>query len=74
MKTSINGKAAEWPDEVKAKWDTIISDPGCPNGKVTNANYFMPRPYRNEYDRGSEDEGFVYTINFRNVWICYLEH
>ena len=26
------------------------------------ANHYTPRPYRNEYDRGSNTEGFVYTV------------
>lgn len=69
MRQSISGKPAPWTPDIQAKWDKVISEPNMPDGVVTHANYFTPRPYRNEYDRGSKDEGFVYTLNHKDVWI-----
>ena len=62
MKTSINGKPATWTDEIWRKWQAVIDSPDMPLGKVTDCNYFTPKPEKNE-------EGFVYTIEFRHVWI-----
>lgn len=68
MQLSICGKQVdEWSSEVIEKWQAVISEPNMPEGTVTACNYFTPRPWRNEYDRGSKEEGFVYTIN-RHVW------
>lgn len=60
MQTSINGKEAEWSPEIRALWNATAD--GRPHGKLISANYFTPRPYRNEYDQGSRDEGFTYTV------------
>lgn len=62
MRTTINGRPATWQDDIKKKFDEAMADPSAPQGRVVAANYFTPRPYRNVYDRGSADEGFVYTI------------
>jgi hypothetical protein len=77
MITRINGRPAEWTDEIRAKWEAAQPDVeraiAAHNTKnqgetVTDCNYFTTRPYRNEYDRGSGDEGFVYTTNNRHVY------
>ncbi len=68
MDTHINAQAAEWSPEIQAFWEEVISThPDADHGPVLSANYFTPRPYRNEYDRGSNEEGFTYTIG-REVW------
>lgn len=69
MRKTINAKPVEWPAEVEAKWEAFIGERLEPGEVVTDCNYFTPRPWRNEYDRGSGKEGFVYTLNGRHV--CY---
>jgi hypothetical protein len=81
METAINGKAAEWTDEIRAKWEAATQDAPPPFDAqlVLSANYFTPRPYVDEYNRGSQDEGFVYTMKRPNgagvpgVWQCLIE-
>lgn len=73
MKRQINAKVAEWTPEIQAFWEEVISThPDADHGPVLQANYFTPRPYRNEYDRGDTREGFTYTIG-REVWQIHQE-
>lgn len=67
MITSVNGKLAEWNDAIREKWGKVREHEEAPEGPVKRANYFTRRSWKNEYDRGSLDEGFVYTIR-RDVW------
>jgi hypothetical protein len=64
MQTTVNGKETDWTPEIWQKWYTFadMADPKLSRGTVRHANYFTPRPYRNEYDRGSGEEGFVFTL------------
>jgi len=57
--TSINGKPATWTPEILEAWTKALQGIDDP-APVTSANYFTPRPYRNEYDRGSDEYGFTY--------------
>lgn len=68
MTTSINGTPADWPPEVWTKWHTAAdcADPKFYVGEVTTANYFTPRPYVDQYNRGDRKEGFTYTIRRPN--------
>ena len=76
MKLSVQGKDAEWTDEIREKWEAVKADwkpakppePQFPVYYVWSCNYFRPRPYVDEYNRGSPDEGFVYTTSDRKVW------
>ena len=68
MKTSINGVSTKWTEAIWRKWIKVKSGPNMPEGEVTHCNYFTPKPWRNEYDRGRSEEGFVYTIQHRHVW------
>jgi hypothetical protein len=63
MTTQINGKAAPWTPDIWAKWHTFadVADPKLTNLTVMEANYFKPRPYVDEYNRGSRDEGFTFV-------------
>ena len=65
MQTLICGKPAEWTPEIWAKWEANKADYLAQNPHATiverRVNYFTPRPYRNEYDHGSREEGFVFT-------------
>ncbi len=60
---NVNGKPAAWTPEIIAKWNGVVD--GRPEGRVISANYYTPRPYVDEWNRGSSTEGFVYTIGRR---------
>jgi hypothetical protein len=66
MKTSINGKPADWTPEIRAKWDAAMERIDDPR-PVTDSNYFTPRPYVDQYNCGSREEGFTY-IRARSVF------
>jgi hypothetical protein len=57
LHTSINGKPAAWSQLIWSMWRDVepVEHP------AVRANYFTPRPYRNEYDQGWDEEGFVYS-------------
>lgn len=61
MKTLINGREKKWTLEIEEAWVTT-GEENRPEGEVIYANYFTPRPYRNEYDRGSTERGFTYIL------------
>lgn len=67
MKTQINGKSASWSPGIAAFWNEVIKERIKPGETITEVNYFSPRPYIDEYNKGSNKEGFVYTINGRHV-------
>lgn len=70
MKTSILGQNAPWPPKIQDLFAEKL--PRLESWEVvTDANYFTPRPFVNEYDQGSRKEGFVYTLNHRRV--CFVE-
>lgn len=64
---------AEWTPEIRAaferalKTSTYKQDYG-ESAQVTDAWYFTPQPWKNEYDRGSKLWGFTYTVNGRHVY------
>jgi len=55
METAINSKPEKWSKEIYKLWrkacKTITWEKG---DKIIKVNYFTPRPYKNEYDRGSD--------------------
>lgn len=59
MKTSINGREAEWSEEIRDRWDS--TELNRAEGVITSANWYTARPYQDEYSTGSTKEGFVYT-------------
>ena len=62
METRIRGVASFWSQETWDKWSKRVA-PGLPPGKrVLAANHFLPRPLVDEYNLGSQTEGFVYTL------------
>lgn len=67
MRTTINDEPAEWTPEIWAKWHTVAddADPKYTGERVTSANYYTPRPYVDEYNRGSREEGFTYIMGRR---------
>lgn len=70
MITQINGKDAPWTPVIQQKWDCCMQDVTDPR-LVWQANYFTPRPYVDEYNRGSNDEGFTY-VRGREVYQVLL--
>lgn len=60
MRQMVNGKEQEWTPEIWKIWESTAE--GRPEGRITDANYFTPRPAVDEYNRGSKDEGFTYTV------------
>ena len=75
MITSINGKPADWTPEIWQLWHTLAekADPKAFDfAKVERANYYTPRPYVDQYNRGSEYEGFTYVVvgtdGYKHVW------
>ncbi len=73
MRLSIQGKEVEtWPPEIWAKWHEVTDQLPRDEGYYVAANYFAPRPWRNEYDIGSKRSGFCYTLNGRRVCIHYM--
>ena len=61
-RTMIRGQLAEWTEDILAKWRERVAPLFKEGETCSDANYFTPRPWRNEYDRGSDKEGFVYTV------------
>jgi hypothetical protein len=78
VRTAINGKDRAWPEEIQQLWHTRVenADPKWLNVKIEYANYFTPRPYVDEYNRGSRQAGFTYTVRkvesagVPSVWQC----
>lgn len=80
MRVTLNGEStpkvwdsleeAEWPEGAHALAESFIQelrDQGY-DGEVVAVNYFEPRPYRDEYDRGSVYRGVCVTIG-RSVFL-----
>ena len=72
LRTSINGEFCRWPIEVWRLWYTHVdqADPKLydTHGIATDANYWTPRPYVDQYNRGDVREGFTFTIANRHVY------
>jgi hypothetical protein len=69
MQTTINGQPAAWPATITGLWHTRVVphlDPERP--APDTANFFEPRPWVDEYNRGSRMTGFVYTVG-RDVYV-----
>jgi len=65
MRTSINGQVAEWNETIWQLWHTHVdlADPKLSDAeaRISDANYFTPRPYVDEYNRGDTKTGFTVT-------------
>lgn len=63
MRTSRNGKPAEWTETELREYNEIVAPYLKERGHTAlTSNRFYPRPYRNEYDRGSTDQGFATSV------------
>jgi hypothetical protein len=63
METTINGKPAEWTQAIKDLWEKLVVPRIGKGETITTANYYSPRPFVDEYNRGSNKEGFVYVVH-----------
>jgi len=66
MITSINGQLSTWPQDILDKWIAEWTKTGDKRKYLTTVsrcNYFTPRPYVDEYNRGDTKEGFVYVVD-----------
>jgi hypothetical protein len=71
VRTQIRGEEAPWPEYVRQKWLNATAHwPPGEREKVTLAGYFTPRPYVDEWNRGSSTEGFTYVLHHTTV--CQL--
>jgi len=70
MRTTINNKPAEWTPEIEALWAEHVISKASEGETITDANYHTPRPWRNEYDRGTDRHGFVFVVQPGNH-VCY---
>jgi hypothetical protein len=60
VRTQINGQPAPWTPEIYALWEEYMA--GVHDERpVVEANHFTPRPYVDEYNRGSDEIGFTYV-------------
>jgi hypothetical protein len=78
MRTLIQGKSAVWTLEIEALWEQLVVPRMSPGETISMANYYAPRPYVDEYNRGSDKEGFVYEVHgsekaSRGGHVCYAE-
>jgi len=73
VKTQVNGVDAPWDEATWSKWHEVSKKwPGVDRMSVTQANYFTPHPYVDEWDRGDTKEGFVYTLHGRDVCMAVI--
>ena len=64
---------AKWTKETWALWDKNVA-PLFKDGKdwCSAAHYYQPRPYVDEYNRGSDKEGFTYVVQ-PGYRVCFWE-
>jgi hypothetical protein len=71
MRKWINNEIEDaWTPEIEDKWEGVLRNHApLPEGEIiTRVNYYDERPWLNEHDTGSGDEGFVFLTNRRNVY------
>ena len=71
-RTWDNVEDADWPEQAKTRLAQLVAQMVNEGEGVTivTANYFEPRLYRDEYNRGSDREGIVYTTSRREVGLA----
>lgn len=61
-RTMVMGEDAPWDDEIKKLWNARVA-PLFKEGETCScAGFFRPRPWVDEYNRGSPYFGFTYTV------------
>lgn len=69
--TMIRGTIEDWPADVLAHWTRRVSPLFSAGETCSQANYYTPRPYVDEYNTGSKDYGFTYVVNPGHR-VCFL--
>lgn len=70
---AVNGNFdADWFEMTWKLWWDNVSHRFEIGEWCSSANYFTPRPYQDEYNRGSDKEGFVYVVQPGNR-VCLWE-
>lgn len=61
-KTMVMGVDAPWDEEILKEWKDRVA-PRFKRGETCEAaNFYRPRPWVDEYNRGSPYYGFTYTV------------
>jgi hypothetical protein len=69
-RTWDNLNEVPWPHEAKRRYQVFAAELEKQEGKpVTDANYAEPRPWKNEYDRGSNYHSLLLTVGHRHVFM-----
>lgn len=72
VQTLENGKPALWPESLHKLWLAKTADwSEADRARVYYINHYTPRPYVDDYNRGSRYEGFTYILS--PAAVCYLE-
>jgi len=72
MRTCINSKEATWTSDIWNLWNSRAVPAFAKGESCSSANYFTPRPWVDEYNRGSRYAGFLYTVQPGNR-ICLTQ-
>jgi len=67
MQMMIKGEPAAWTPAIQALWAKTME--GKDVSEVVGANYFTPRLYVDQYNRGSDKEGFCYWNKRHQVFL-----
>lgn len=70
--TQINGMPREWSVGIKALWAERVAPLFKPGDSCSSANYAGPRPYKDEWNRGTNKAGFVYIVQPKDR-VCFVE-
>jgi hypothetical protein len=60
--TTDKGVEVVWTPEILALWDKRVAPRFKEGERCSTANYFTPRPYVDQYNRGSNRAGFTYVV------------
>lgn len=72
QRTSVNGQPGLWTPGIFGLWTEYVAPRFKTGETCSDANYYEPRPYANEYDRGDPHEGFTYTVQPGNR-VAYVQ-
>lgn len=72
MHTQINAQPAPWGKGVRALWNEHAAPLFKDGDWCGSANFFTPRPYVDEYNRGSDKAGFTYVVHPGHR-VCFVE-
>lgn len=72
QRTMVNGKEATWTETTLKSWRLHVAPRFAKGETCTDANAFFPRPYVDEYNRGSSKSGFVYTVQ-PGRRVCFVD-